>query len=895
MNARLESALKCVAALCGAGWSVLAPHTAATAPVEYSISYVATPGEMGDIFGPSGFGRFTHDPQTQLVAGLTWDFGHGFAGGLAAPETDASLGSILLETGPAAIAQRRELFGFFDYAQWDRFPSQPLRQQSAYHFQIERGGLFPHDGAFKARERNPQTFPVYFDRFDDPARVEQLWDVHSGEWTDDGVAYQSRAALPTALTTIKVYETSHATPPSSVLDDGQPYAVTARLMNRGASAQSSIGLVYNYRDASNFNEVTFSPAGVVQLREIRSGTARTIAADGYEGGAKVWIEVELRRRSGRTSVIVNGDELFTNVLQSTLPPGRVGLVTHATTGTVDDVRINRPLYRWPFKETFSAAPQGWRPVKGQWAVESGAYVTNTQQTSLSLVSAYAQPSQFGELGFRARMLNPYGAAGNQVGLVWNGGKNEIVFSPSGEARINRISSSGARTTVLAVPIQRLVNQWFEVELDVCRRCADGDEWSITIKLNGLPIFENLQGAEFFPDGAPLGEVGLVTHWSPARFDDVEFRLTPFPPRYLQYFDTAPFEMLTRNGVWELTSGTYTSRAIGPADVAVIGPADVAEPDASTDVDFVYRARLRNEFGGAGNLIGLVTDYSDEGDYQETVFSGAGQVYMNQVIKGVTRRQAAGAYTVPAGKWFDVEIRRVGTLTDVKVNGRTVLAQVPQGQMHGGRVGLVTHWTRGGFDDLSWQELKTAQPDACDFCDTFNGGVANRWQPVAGSWSVQSRQYAGRGVADVCALGPLYHSSNESLVRDLQARDVDVEMLMRVRDELPGAFVLRSSGPGNQIRVFVSNRWSAFSVQEVRDCQVLLAEGRSAPRRLPVESPARFRVQLIGNYLRVWRNDHLMGEGAFPFTATSGSVGVSVSDGGRVEFDDVRVKIIKPGA
>ena len=109
-------------------------------------------------------------------------------------------------------------------------------------------------------------------------------DVH--EWSGDGDAYQSSVALPTALTTIKVYETSHSTPPSSVLDDSQPYSVTARLMNRGASAQSSIGLVYNYRDASNFNEVTFAPAGTVQLREIRSGAAKTIAADGYQGGSK---------------------------------------------------------------------------------------------------------------------------------------------------------------------------------------------------------------------------------------------------------------------------------------------------------------------------------------------------------------------------------------------------------------------------------------------------------------------------------------------------------------------------------------------------------------------------------------------------------------------------------
>ena len=262
------------------GWSL---HRTLLYQLQWSrldLLYRHARGEGRD-FGPSGFGRFTHDPQTQIVAGLTWDFGHGYAGGLAVPETDASLGSILLDAAAQGIAQRRELFGFFDYAQFDRVPFFPLRQQTAYHFALERGGLFPHDGAFKARERNPQTFPVYFDRFDDPARVEQLWDVHSGEWTDDGDAYQSRAALPTALTTLKVYETSHlSTLPSSVLDDAQPYAVTARLMNRGASAQSSIGLVYNYRDASSFNEVTFSPAGAVQLREIRSGTARTIAADG---------------------------------------------------------------------------------------------------------------------------------------------------------------------------------------------------------------------------------------------------------------------------------------------------------------------------------------------------------------------------------------------------------------------------------------------------------------------------------------------------------------------------------------------------------------------------------------------------------------------------------------
>lgn len=41
----------------------------------------------------------------------------------------------------------------------------------------------------------------------------------------------------------------------------------------------------------------------------------------------------------------------------------------------------------------------------------------------------------------------------------------------------------------------------------------------------------------------------------------------------------------------------------------------------------------------------------------------------------------------------------GTTTSVKVNGTTIFKDVQQGDLGAGKVGAVTHWSKGAFDNI----------------------------------------------------------------------------------------------------------------------------------------------------------------------------------------------------
>jgi hypothetical protein len=59
--------------------------------------------------------------------------------------------------------------------------------------------------------------------------------------------------------------------------------------------------------------------------------------------------------------------------------------------------------------------------------------------------------------------------------------------------------------------------------------------------------------------------------------------------------------------------------------------------------------------------------------------------------------------VPRNVWLDVDVVRSGLSTKVLVNGNTIFDDVTQGELGAGDVGVVTHWSRGKFDDLNVEE------------------------------------------------------------------------------------------------------------------------------------------------------------------------------------------------
>ena len=129
-----------------------------------------------------------------------------------------------------------------------------------------------------------------------------------------------------------------------------------------------------------------------------------------------------------------------------------------------------------------------------------------------------------ELPTRFQLPAPiFGGAGNLVGLVYgdrltgltaDSNYFEVVFTPTGIARLNRVLK-GQTTTVATAPYQGGgAHRWFNVQL-LHRQSR------VTVKVNGVTVFDNV----YQPD-AQHGSLGLVTHWAVASFDDLAIRQAP---------------------------------------------------------------------------------------------------------------------------------------------------------------------------------------------------------------------------------------------------------------------------------------------------------------------------------------------------------------------------------
>lgn len=552
----------------------------------------------------------------------------------------------------------------------------------------------------------PPIAIFYHTEFDAPAPVPQDWEINSGTWSVAGGSYNSASAVA-ATSTIVEYVFNPINPPQPGVFP--PYTFRARARNQRAGATNLAGVVFDYLDAANYNEAVFSPTGEFTVRQVRDGTGTALASGSYSGGgANVWFDVEVIREGSTALVRANG---VGGVTVAVGPPpqfgGRVGLTSRNTTARFDKVSIAVPFGPQPFKETFSSGlPSSWF-TNGQWSVAGGTLNnTSVQQTSTAGTQEFfTEIGANGPFGYtlRARMLNPYGGPGNLVGIYFNDGpccdagflgRVELLFSPRGVARIDVIEEGGTRTIATAAYPGR-PNEWFDVRALV-------STGSISVAVNGILIFNDIDTAPIFQ-----GRGGLITHWAPGKFDDVWFdNRGGFLPLSVT-FDSAPPADWIVSGTWNTSGGTLNNVSAGASDI-------VTTNCACWETDFAYRARLLNEYGASGNLVGLVYNYQRSafanssrpylglynGDYYEVVFAPTGQAFINKVLNGARYRVASGTHNVPRNVSFDVEVLRQGVNTTVKVNGRTVFDRVPQGELPFGDVGVVSHWSKARFDNLT---------------------------------------------------------------------------------------------------------------------------------------------------------------------------------------------------
>lgn len=533
--------------------------------------------------------------------------------------------------------------------------------------------------------------------FSDPAHIADRWQTTAGSWSATGGTYGSTLAA-TSIATIHQYPVIEPGEPPlpELLYDVFDYRV--RMRNPGTDATQWVGVVYHLQNASHYFEVVFSPTGVAAARRVSNGVTTTISVVNYAGGGTgVWFDVEIHRDEnlGITSVEVNGVPVFGDLQQREFEDGLTGLITHGVAGRFDKVSLSIPFGNdEPYRETFDApiAAAWWFPP---WSVENGTYNNPTvEATSVSLLppDIGPMPEQTQSFTFRARMFNPYGGPGNLLGVVFHreGSRDyaEVVFSPTGVAQVNRVLGHTKQTLATASYAGR-PNTWFDVKFELLSLNV------ISASVDGQPVFDKVQTGDKFS-----GRFGLIKHWAPGRFDDVWYDRGVFAPLSATFANPPPASWV-RSGQWDTTGGTLNSTAIGSTDI-------VATQCACWHTDFRYSARLLNQFGASGNLVGLVYNYQTNGlyagDYYEVVFSPTGIARLNKVIQGTRYLVASAMHAVPRNVFFDVEVVRSGVSTTVLVNGSAIFDDVPQGELGAGDVGVVTHWSRGRFDDLTVEEF-----------------------------------------------------------------------------------------------------------------------------------------------------------------------------------------------
>jgi hypothetical protein len=471
------------------------------------------------------------------------------------------------------------------------------------------------------------------------------------------------------------------------------------MRNQGTDDTHLVGLVYGYQDSQNYYELVVSATGLAFMRKVMNGIAvAEVAPSTTHIPRTQWFDVQVHWHNGKTSASVNGLGIVQDIPQSEFTSGQVGFVAHGTVGKFDKMFLGVPFGDQDFIEMFDEAPYvTFTPQSGSWSVVNGTYVNSAvQQTNVTLApihtGSFPNQGDTMEYTFGARMLNPYGNTGNQVGIVFNyGGTSytEVVFSSKGIIELNRVQNRVKHTIATAsysTAPNRAFNVWVENGSD-----------HFAVRVSDQRYFENVNIFDVNPNQVPEGGVGLITHWDPGRFDNIEFERGFFTPCSINFSEQPPAPLTVVNGDWNTTGGTLNNASLDSTDIV-----NFAACSGISNHRGAITARLRNEYGASGNRVGLIYGYQysglRQGEYYEVTFSPTGVVQLNKFIQGILYPVRTASYPIPGKAFFTVELFRYGAGTTIKVNGVTVVDLVFQGEMGSG-VGVVSHWTKGHFDDV----------------------------------------------------------------------------------------------------------------------------------------------------------------------------------------------------
>ena len=146
---------------------------------------------------------------------------------------------------------------------------------------------------------------------------------------------------------------------------------------------------------------------------------------------------------------------------------------------------------------------------------------------------------------------------------------------------------------------------------------------------------------------------------------------------------------TSGGSWSVVSGAYQQSGTS-ADAK-------AQTGTTTWTDYSVQARVRpNSFGSnAARAVGIAARAQSTSNFYSLVLTGTNAV---QLRRGATTL-ASAAFTVTTGTWYALTLSATGGSLSGSVNGTTVVT-ASDGTFSTGRIGLVSTYAAGTFDDIA---------------------------------------------------------------------------------------------------------------------------------------------------------------------------------------------------
>src|SRR5690606_31987055 len=117
------------------------------------------------------------------------------------------------------------------------------------------------------------------------------------------------------------------------------------------------------------------------------GSPVVVASGSYTGGGSgVWFDVEVLRSGTNTTVLVNGSPVFSNVSQTELGAGKIGLITRFNASArFDDLSVSTDESAAVFDTFEDGNANGWTTDGGTWSVVADG--TNVYRQTNNTTSA----------------------------------------------------------------------------------------------------------------------------------------------------------------------------------------------------------------------------------------------------------------------------------------------------------------------------------------------------------------------------------------------------------------------------------------------------------------------------------------------------------------------------